>query len=253
VIAQAAETPETWLTYGVCLTGLPPLAWIVRRHWQRRPIVRLRPEAFPRSDPVLLGGVAMFAFPIYVLCGILVQQRPLGAAGVVAGMAFPIVAAAWASHAVLRRAIEPQGRARVGRGLLILWAAMPLVYGLLLVMQQLGLQEEQQAVEVMRDREPYWEILALFAVVGAPMMEELCFRGLLYPAARRLAGPKLAILVTGTLFGLMHFDSPAAVLPLALLGCALALILETTGALLPCIVAHGVFNALTVTELLLAG
>lgn len=48
-------------------------------------------------------------------------------------------------------------------------------------------------------------ILVLFAaVVVAPVMEELLFRGWLYPVVARTFGVTGGVLITGTLFGMMH-------------------------------------------------
>jgi membrane protease YdiL (CAAX protease family) len=49
--------------------------------------------------------------------------------------------------------------------------------------------------------------MALFALLGvlvAPLVEETIFRGFLYPVVARNLGVAAGILVTGTLFGLMH-------------------------------------------------
>ena len=47
-------------------------------------------------------------------------------------------------------------------------------------------------------------LLMLMAVVVAPVIEETIFRGYLYPVVARSFGVKGGILVTGTIFGLLH-------------------------------------------------
>jgi len=47
-------------------------------------------------------------------------------------------------------------------------------------------------------------LLLLMAVLVAPVVEETFFRGLLYPVVARSFGRGVGIVVTGTLFGLMH-------------------------------------------------
>lgn len=95
-------------------------------------------------------------------------------------------------------------------------------------------------------------------VVGAPIVEELFFRGLLLrsldarlaPLGRR-AGPIGAVVISGIVFGLVHAE-PLQLLGLALFGIALGALAETTGRLGPGVVAHASFNAVAVVALLTA-
>lgn len=89
-------------------------------------------------------------------------------------------------------------------------------------------------------------LAAAYAVLGAPVAEELLFRGALFGLlARRWAGwwPSLA---SGGLFGLLHLADPAAVPPLILMGVALGELRRRGGSLWPCIVAHAGNNVLAV-------
>jgi len=47
-------------------------------------------------------------------------------------------------------------------------------------------------------------LLLLLAVLMAPLVEETLFRGLLYPVIARSFGRGIGVVVTGTLFGLLH-------------------------------------------------
>jgi len=47
-------------------------------------------------------------------------------------------------------------------------------------------------------------LLLLMAVLMAPLVEETLFRGLLYPVIARSFGQGIGVVVTGTLFGLLH-------------------------------------------------
>lgn len=93
-------------------------------------------------------------------------------------------------------------------------------------------------------------ILCFFGVVLAPLSEELYFRGLLFPVLRKHIGLRGGILISGFIFGLMHFD-PLRLLPLALGGMALAWLYQKTGSLYSAITAHGVWNGLMLLILLL--
>lgn len=88
------------------------------------------------------------------------------------------------------------------------------------------------------------------AVVAAPVMEEILFRGLLYPLLRNMMGIMPAVLISGFLFGIAHLHYPM-VLPLTFLGVLFALTYEYTGSLLLTILMHAVFNLFTVLNLLL--
>jgi membrane protease YdiL (CAAX protease family) len=83
--------------------------------------------------------------------------------------------------------------------------------------------------------------LVAFAALG-PVVEELTFRGIGYRLLERWGRPA-AIVGTGIAFGLWHGLVDA--LPvLAAFGCLLAWLRTRTGSLLPCIVLHGLFNAI---------
>ena len=92
-------------------------------------------------------------------------------------------------------------------------------------------------------------LLFVTVVVGAPIVEEIMFRGYLFAALTRWKGPWPAAIVSGALFGLAHFlvHPPAIWLPLAIMGFLLALIFWITGSLLPCIALHAANNALAMS------
>jgi uncharacterized protein len=85
---------------------------------------------------------------------------------------------------------------------------------------------------------------ANFALIAAfaPVVEELLFRGLGYSLLRPF-GRAAALLGTGVAFAAAHGLVEAFPL-LALFGVGLAWIRERTGSVLPCIVLHGLFNAI---------
>lgn len=75
-------------------------------------------------------------------------------------------------------------------------------------------------------------IMSIFAVTVAPLMEELFFRGFLYPVLARRMGMFGGILFTSLAFGLLHGDqlkySWAAVLIIFLVGVALTTVRAVT-------------------------
>ena len=92
-------------------------------------------------------------------------------------------------------------------------------------------------------------ILVLVVVVGAPVVEELFFRGLLLRALQARVGSVAAVLVSGVLFGLAHFE-PLQLPVLAGFGVVLGIVALRTGRLGPGIFAHAAFNALAVYSIL---
>ncbi len=95
-------------------------------------------------------------------------------------------------------------------------------------------------------------MLALTVSVGAPIMEELAFRGMIYPGLKALLPPSRwpAVILTGLLFATVHLSWSAA-LPLVGFGCFLCLVRDRFG-LLTCIAVHAAFNFTTLLWLKLA-
>jgi uncharacterized protein len=94
--------------------------------------------------------------------------------------------------------------------------------------------------------------VALCAVVAAPVLEELFYRGALFSPQRRRSSALTVIVVTGVLFALAHL-TPQKLLPLALLGVALGVLRAASGSILPCVLMHATFNAWPTWSLLTAG
>ena len=105
----------------------------------------------------------------------------------------------------------------------------------------------QESVKLLRETtEPLVFILmALVACVGAPLAEEVVFRGYIYTTVKRMAGLPVAVIFSGLLFGVVHMNL-IALLPLTILGIILALSYEYTGSLWAPIAIHFFFNAATV-------
>lgn len=82
------------------------------------------------------------------------------------------------------------------------------------------------------------------AIVLAPVVEELYFRGRMYSIVQSSAGRGTALVVTSTLFTLAHvWIAPAAIPSYAVISILLAWLRGRTAGLVAPIVAHSVFNA----------
>ena len=92
-------------------------------------------------------------------------------------------------------------------------------------------------------------LIAVCIVFGAPLVEELFFRGLLQRSAARRLGPGWAIAVSAVTFGLAHFQ-PVQLLGLVAFGVVLGVLAQRAGRLGPSLVAHMAFNATTVAILI---
>ena len=88
-------------------------------------------------------------------------------------------------------------------------------------------------------------VLSFFLVVGAPIVEELFFRGLLLRSLLGRTPPPVAIVVSAVLFGLAHFEA-VQFAGLATFGVVLGILAWRTGRLTPGIGAHAAFNAAAV-------
>ena len=88
-------------------------------------------------------------------------------------------------------------------------------------------------------------VVLLFIAIGAPLVEELFFRGLLLRSLAAWSRPAVAIVASGILFGLAHFEA-LQFAGLAVFGMVLAAVAWRLGRLAPTIAAHLSFNAAAV-------
>lgn len=88
-------------------------------------------------------------------------------------------------------------------------------------------------------------VLLLFLAVGAPLVEELFFRGLLLRSLSAWTNPGVAVVASGLLFGLAHFEA-VQFAGLAVFGMVLGVLAWRTGRLGPSVAAHLSFNAVAV-------
>jgi membrane protease YdiL (CAAX protease family) len=92
-------------------------------------------------------------------------------------------------------------------------------------------------------------ITGIFVIGVAPFVEEFFFRGFLYQSFRNEIGVWPAAIVSGVIFGGIHFK-PEYFVPLSALGILLAWLFEKTGSLWPCIAVHAINNTLAFAVLL---
>lgn len=84
--------------------------------------------------------------------------------------------------------------------------------------------------------------ILLTASVMAPILEELSFRGLLFPSLTAFMNPFLAMAVTGFAFASIHPQGPALWAALGMVGAVAAGLTYFTGSLIPAMTMHACHN-----------
>jgi membrane protease YdiL (CAAX protease family) len=150
-----------------------------------------------------------------------------------------------------RMEFEPSDLGRgVLAGVLLQVPAIPVLY--FIITSLLGDLELSGRALSLTDRvDSPIEIAAifLFVAVGAPVVEELFYRGLVQRRLVDRFGPVVGIGVAGLIFGAVHLswiELPA----LTLVGVVFGWLAWSTGRLGPAIIAHMTFNAFTLIALL---
>ena len=91
--------------------------------------------------------------------------------------------------------------------------------------------------------------LIFFVAIGAPLAEELFFRGLVLRAVEKRSTLVVAVVVSSIVFGATHLE-PLQFAALTVAGAVFALVSVRAGRLGPAIIAHMTFNGVSVITLL---
>ena len=114
-------------------------------------------------------------------------------------------------------------------------------------MTQLGIDSEQGAhpvVPILTETKESSKIIYIFilAVIVAPLVEEVMFRGALYSWLRARLGIAFSIIISSVVFAAIHPQGAIGLVPLSCIGASLALLREWRGNLVAPIIAHACFN-----------
>lgn len=150
--------------------------------------------------------------------------------------------------------------ADLGIGLVAAVALLALGAGAEAAFRSFGIRSGSNAADLFPAVTSAWHfvLLALIAVVGTPVVEELFFRGLLLRSLlKRRLHPALAIAISSLVFALLHISASGAAAIVApavtlLYGAVLAVLAWRTGRLGPGIVAHALVNAVGLVVFALA-
>ena len=98
---------------------------------------------------------------------------------------------------------------------------------------------------------------ALVAFATAPLIEELIYRGVLYPAVEKVTGMAFAIVLVSLLFAGVHVwqyqDNIVVILVITALSFTLTAARALTGKLIPAFIIHLVFNGIQSVLIVLSG
>ncbi len=146
---------------------------------------------------------------------------------------------------------DPGGAIRAGLGWgIVAWIGSSVVVaGVVWLLERLGVAAEPQVAEqAIGLVEPWLAILAI--VILAPLAEEVFFRGVVFNAWLRERGRTWAFVGSALLFAAIHI-SLVSLVPIFLLGLALAWVYTRTGSLLAPIAMHATVNGISVAIALL--
>ncbi len=121
--------------------------------------------------------------------------------------------------------------------------------GVVWLLETVGFDAEPQAAEQAIALVDPW-LVVVAVVILAPIAEEIFFRGVVFNAWLREGGPRWALFGSSGLFALIHL-SVVALVPIFLLGLALAWVYRRTGNLLAPIAMHATVNGISVALALL--
>lgn len=115
------------------------------------------------------------------------------------------------------------------------------------LLESLGVKPIQDAVELLQKTKDINILITMVVavVIVAPLCEEVVFRGYIYPALKKFAGPWIGWVVSALFFSAAH-GSVSALMPLFFFGLVLVLLYEWTGSIWAPIAAHAFFNGATV-------
>ena len=262
---QLFTTVPDWLIWAgaIAVTSCLAAAAVVlhRLRWGL-PVI----ESVPQQPVPWDGGDVLLVLISYVAAATLAattlgRQPTLQAslaANVLINAAVTLITTAWLIQRGACRADLGVPSLRLRRSLGLAVVGLALVLAPLLAMaaalNAIVTYDHQVVALLGAERDP-WSVIVvvLAAVVAAPVAEEFFFRSILlgwldkrFPSR----GGTVAITASAAAFALAHQGQGLAYLPLFTLGIVLGFMAHRTGSIVPCILLHALFNAVSVGLLL---
>lgn len=141
-------------------------------------------------------------------------------------------------------------------GFLLCIAVTVALYGTAIGIIALMGEQENDLIRILQSSRTAVFLTAAMATFTAPLVEELVYRGVLYPAFKKSFGTFAAIFLVTILFSAVHvpqyLPSYGTILVITILSLVLTVIRAYTKSLLPCFVIHTLFNGFQAILLILA-
>jgi membrane protease YdiL (CAAX protease family) len=138
-------------------------------------------------------------------------------------------------------------------GLFSQWVLIPLLYVPVLLLTDVDGNDLSEAARDLTDRASgafSVVMLVLIVGIGAPIFEEIFYRGLVLRSVEKRFGTVVAVISSGIFFGISHLNAPLLMPGLAVFGIVLGVLTVRSGRLWPAIAAHLAFNMATVVAML---
>ncbi len=240
------------------------------RGWTSWVAERPAPPAPPHPTIPLRAGVGALATILvslvasrYIIDALSHHQWPIAIYVLIAGIIGygPVLGFCWwASHRWGRRSL------RADSGLYARWAdagwgpvtwlsclAAQITLGVIVVATGLPFSSNTEGVDTVGGERGYVIAVLVLAVVAAPLVEEMVFRGLVLRSFLAVMHPVAAIGLQGVLFGMAHFDpvrgtgNIGLIIVLGGVGVVMGGAAYLFRRITPTIIAHAIINAIAMT------
>ncbi|HMV81974.1 MAG TPA: type II CAAX endopeptidase family protein [Blastocatellia bacterium] len=135
-------------------------------------------------------------------------------------------------------------------------ALAALMYGVAILLSKLLPHRETELEKVLKLGLLVRVMVVMLAVLAAPIVEEVVYRGVVYSAAEQLGGKAFGVGLVTFVFALVHvpqyWGSVVAITTIVVLSFTLTLLRAWTDSLLPCVAMHFVYNGVQGVFLLFA-
>ncbi len=211
---------------------LPQLTdWLVSMGWFTEESLK-SPETVKLTPEVLIAGMISQAVPGIIVIVFLVFRQVniiefFGIRWKKAPLLLLIGPTAAVAVQIIFMAMEIAGYS----------SALKSIFGEVKVQEVVRIYQEHHAISIRI-------LLVIMIVIIAPVVEEVVFRGYIYPVCKRYTGRIIATFIASLFFSIVHFHIPA-LLPLFILAIGLTIAYELSGTIWVPISIHACFNAFT--------
>lgn len=170
---------------------------------------------------------------------------------------WPVFVARWKGNGVVRDfGLRFKGRDLILGPMLALGILITAASAGALVSTALGVQESDDVsnTSILTDNQdsPWFYAIVFMVVVGAPLSEELFFRGLVMRSIEKRFGAAIGVIGSTVAFVLPHYtyvawrETLVIFVVIGIVGAALGIVVQRTGRLGIAIIAHSAFNSAAV-------